>query len=720
MKSSLLRSLKKWTACFNSVYSFKPSTFLKQTLLFVLLACSSHVIATGQGDTQRLLSVSMMTESGHIASDMTQDLALIMTPKEGWHGYWTNPGDAGFPTRFDWHLPKGIEAGEVKYPAPSQLLTSDIMNYIYHDQYILLAPITVSKAIAVGTSVPIKVDMSYLVCNPTSCLPEQQTVEHTFTVGEDSQLLLDKKSSNDSNKELFDQWRQKLPQPMAAVGRFSVDKSKLTLALPLPSSVDIEGAHIYPVINGMIVNNAKQALQHKGDELLMQTQVGDNLEPVFKGVLVLKNGIGLSFSANKTEAIAFTPTVDNAKDTNGPNSWWLAITALLGAILGGLLLNIMPCVFPILSLKILSLSHQSSEERAKIGAIAYTLGAVLVCLVLGAAILSLRALGHQIGWAFQLQSPVMISVLIVLMSAIGFNLAGLFEIGTLTSGSKLQDQKGPMGDFWTGGLAALIATPCTGPFMATALGAALVLPMSIALMIFAGLGFGMALPFLLVSFIPKLRTCLPKPGGWMITARKILSIPMFITTLGLVWILLRQSTDTYVMMILTTTMLSTFGLWLTGAWQKSQHKRKWWPALLFTFIPLLLSIYTIPNSDELNVSSVQKEGTQVLSFDQNKLAELRAKQDMFVYFTADWCLTCKVNEKTSIDRDEVQHAFKQNNVAVMVGDWTNGDSQITEFLSQQGRSGVPLYLWYKKGEDTPVVLPQVLTPSILVDHAKQY
>lgn len=726
MTSSLLRSLKEWTACFNSVNLFKPNAFLKQTLLFILLACSSHVMATEQGETQRLLSVSMMTESGYLAADMTQDVALIMTPQKGWHGYWVNPGDAGFPTSFDWHLPKGIKAGKVKYPAPSQLVTSDIMNYIYHGQYVLFAPMIVSKDIAVGTSVPIKVDMSYLVCNPTTCLPEQQTVEHTFIVGEGHQLLLDKESNNDSNKEQFDQWRQKLSKPMAAEGRFSVDKNKLTLALPLPSNVDIEGAHIYPVINGMIVNNAKQALQHKGDELLMQTQVGDNLESVFKGVLVLKSGIGLSFDANKTDTIAFTPaaddskSIDNTKDTNQFSSWWLGITALLGAILGGLLLNIMPCVFPILSLKILSLSHQSSEKRAKTGAIAYTLGAVLVCLVLGAAILSLRALGHQIGWAFQLQSPIVISVLIILMSAIGFNLAGLFEIGTLTSGSKLQDQKGPMGDFWTGVLAAFIATPCTGPFMATALGAALVLPMSIALLIFAGLGFGMALPFLLVSFIPKLRTCLPRPGGWMITARKVLSIPMFITALGLVWILLRQSNDTFVMMILATTMLSAFGLWITGAWQQSQHKGRWWPALLLTLIPLLLSMYLVPSAGEIASRSVNEEETQVLNFDQAKIAELRTKQDMFVYFTADWCLTCKVNEKTSIERDEVQQAFKDNNIVVMVGDWTNGDSQITEFLSQQGRSGVPLYLWYKKGVDTPVVLPQVLTPSILIGYAKQY
>lgn len=303
------------------------------------------------------------------------------------------------------------------------------------------------------------------------------------------------------------------------------------------------------------------------------------------------------------------------------------------------------------------------------------------------------------------------------MSAIGFNLAGLFEIGTLTSGSKLQDQKGPMGDFWTGVLAAFIATPCTGPFMATALGAALVLPTTVALVIFAGLGFGMALPFLLVGFVPALRTRLPKPGAWMVTARRILSLPMFITVLGLVWILMRQSNDNYVLYVLAATMLSTFGLWLTGLWQHSQHKGQWWPSLLLTLLPLLALLYWVPQA-ESHAQGEQKEVAEALVFSQEQLNILGTQQDVFVYFTADWCLTCKVNEKTSIERQEVKAAFKQHNVATMIGDWTNGDSQITEFLSQHGRSGVPLYLWYKKGVNKPIVLPQILSQTILIEQAK--
>ena len=686
--------------------------FVQLVLFSASLICASQALANQQGNNPSLISISIQSESNQPAAGSTEALAITMTPKEEWHGYWENPGDAGFPTSFNWTLPKGVSIGEVQYPAPSQLVTSDIMNYIYHGEYALLASLVIDKSVPQGTELPIKLDISYLVCNPQTCLPEQQTIEKTLTVGDGK---VTQKSQN-----IFNQWRQKLPKPLDVKGQFSVEDGKFTLSLPLPSSIQINKAHIYPLINNTIVNNAKQALAHNGDVLTMQTQVGEEKSDVFKGVLVLDNGISLSFEASKTQHIAFTPSQHSddsnvSREQGSSSTWLIALTALFGAIVGGLLLNIMPCVFPILSLKILSLSHQGSEKQAKVGSVAYTLGAVLVCVILGGVILGLRSLGHQVGWAFQLQSLAVIAGLIVLMSAIGFNLAGLFEIGTLTSGSRLQDQKGPMGDFWTGVLAAFIATPCTGPFIATALGAALVLPIGIAFIIFAGLGFGMALPFLLVGFIPALRTRLPKPGAWMITARRILSLPMFITVLGLVWILMRQANNDFVLLVLAATMLSTFGLWLTGLWQHSQHKGKWWPALLLTLIPFLAVVYGVPSALS-SASTSQKTDSRIAAFNQEKLKELRSQGDVFVYLTADWCLTCKVNEKTSIDREEVQAALKQNNVVTMVGDWTNGDSEITAFLSQQGRSGVPLYLWYKKSVDEPIVLPQILSPSILMEN----
>jgi thiol:disulfide interchange protein len=695
--------------------------FAQESLWFVILwsvisVFSSHVMANVRDD-QNLISITMMMGSEQPVAGSTQALALIMKPQKGWHGYWRNPGDAGFPARFNWQLPTGLTVGEVQYPAPSQLVISDMMNYIYHGTYVLLAPISIDKSIAVGTQLTISLDISYLACDPTTCLPEQQTIETSFIVGKGIDDDVTDGDIDKQHQSQFNQWRQQLPKPIAVKGQFTVANDQFTLTLPLPSSIDTSNAHIYPAINNTIVNNARQTLTHASDMLTMRTQVGEEPNELFQGVLVLNNGIALSFDADKTDHIAFATMAENNTPSAKNGSWLVAIMAVFGAILGGLLLNIMPCVFPILSLKILSLSHQTSEKDTKLGAIAYTLGAVLVCVILGGVILGVRLLGHQVGWAFQLQSPAVIAGLIILMSAIGFNLAGLFEIGTLTSGSKLQDKKGPIGDFWTGVLAAFIATPCTGPFMATALGAALVLPVSIALLIFSGLGFGMALPFLLVSFIPTLRTRLPKPGMWMITARRILSVPMFLTALGLVWILMRQSNNDYVLSVLGATMLSTFGLWLTGLWQQSQHKGTWRPALALTILPFIAVVYWVPNT-HIASQIVQKDKATRLVFNADKLNELRLNQDVFLYFTADWCLTCKVNEKTSIDREDVTAAFKQNNVAVMVGDWTNSDSEITTFLAQHNRSGVPLYLWYKKAVDNPMVLSQILSPTILIEQAK--
>ncbi|WP_273859994.1 protein-disulfide reductase DsbD family protein [Photobacterium sp. GSS17] len=680
--------------------------------IMTLIACmivSFQALSNQYDYPNNLLSVSIIPELEHPSVGQTQTLALKMTPQEGWHGYWKNPGDAGFANHFKWSLPEGVTVGDFAYPAPSQLLTSGLMNYIYHGEYVLLAPLTISKDYQDGESVDLVLELNYLVCNPESCLPESQSLSTTLTVGDGA------KDSALQNR--FNQWQALIPKPINETGQFYTSDETFTLRLPLPSSVDIKNvdiknAHVYPVINDLMSNSAAQQFTLKDDRLTMTTTKGDLDGDLFEGVLELNNGTSLRFQAERIDA---SSSLSGQPDSWMDNDIVLSIIAFLGAIAGGLLLNIMPCVFPILSLKILSIAHQGSEKEARTGALAYTFGAVLVCVVLGGIILALRALGHQVGWAFQLQSPVVIATLIILMNAIGFNLAGLYELGTITSGSSLQESKGPKGDFWTGVLAAFIATPCTGPFMATALGAALVLPVVSAFMIFAGLGFGMALPFLLVSFIPRLRTVLPKPGAWMVTARRILALPMFITVLGLLWILMRQASSDFTLLVISATMLSTFGLWLTGLWQVSQRKMRWWPAIVLSLLPLLVMVSW--DSDALAQPSQIEPNA--LQFDQAKLDELKTEHDVFLYFTADWCLTCKVNESTSIERDSVKEVFNQQGVVSMVGDWTNGDSVITQFLTKHKRSGVPLYLWYRKGSDVPEILPQILTPNILLNQLSE-
>jgi thiol:disulfide interchange protein len=335
-----------------------------------------------------------------------------------------------------------------------------------------------------------------------------------------------------------------------------------------------------------------------------------------------------------------------------------------------------------------------------------------VCVGLGALLLGLRSGGAALGWAFQLQDPRVILLLLLLVMAIGFNLAGLFELPMLSAGGKLASGGGVAGAFWTGALAAFVATPCTGPFMAVALGAALVLPVAAALAIFFGLGLGIALPFLALGFIPALRRKLPKPGPWMETMRHILSIPMFATALGLAWILGRQAGVNAMTLGLAATALLGAGLWWVGMRQAKGKGHAWWP--LIALLPLALAmVVAVPNLAVTAKAEAAGEGDAV-AFSEEKLAALRAEgKPLFVYFTADWCLTCKVNEKAAIDRDEVRDAFTKGGVTVMVGDWTNGDPAIGRFLQQNGRSGVPLYLYYPKGGGEPKLLPQVLTPAML-------
>lgn len=369
----------------------------------------------------------------------------------------------------------------------------------------------------------------------------------------------------------------------------------------------------------------------------------------------------------------------------------------------------MPCVFPILSLKALSLARAGVEEReAKREALAYSTGVIVTCLALGGALLALRAGGATAGWAFQLQDPRIVGLLLLLVTAIALNLAGLFELATIGAGSALAAGGGTRGAFWTGALAAFIATPCTGPFMAAALGAALVLPAPAALAIFAGLGLGLALPFLAIGFVPALRRLMPKPGAWMGTLRRILSVPMFLTALGLAWILGRQAGVGGMTLALGAALLLGLALWWIGVRQTKGRS-----------ILLALPVAAIAAGLVLTLSpaAAAPEAGGALKaqpFSEAALQAARAsRRPVFVYFTADWCLTCKVNEKAAIERREVADAFARKQIAVLVGDWTNGDPAIGRFIEAQGRSGVPLYLYYQPGAAAPEVLPQVLSPAML-------
>jgi thiol:disulfide interchange protein len=388
------------------------------------------------------------------------------------------------------------------------------------------------------------------------------------------------------------------------------------------------------------------------------------------------------------------------------------LTALAGALIGGLLLNIMPCVFPILSLKALSLARTGGDEAAaRREALAYSAGVVLICLLLGGALLALRAGGAAVGWAFQLQDPRVVVSLLLLVTAIALNLAGLFEIPALTGGGKLAARGGTTGAFWTGALAAFVATPCTGPFMGAALGAALVLPLAAAMAVFAGLGIGLALPFLLLGLVPSLRRKLPKPGPWLASFRRLMSLPMFLTALGLAWILGRQSGVDGMALGLAAAMVVALALWWVG---RRQGLGRLWIPLAPAALAGIAAVLLVPTA---TAPAVARSQDLLLSepFSEARLASLQTEgRPVFVYFTADWCLTCKVNEKAALEREDVARAFAAGKVAVLEGDWTSGDPAIGRFLEKHGRSGVPLYLYYEPGRPVDI-LPQVLTPGRLTE-----
>ena len=650
------------------------------------------------------LTASLVAESSTPAAGKPTTLAILMTPQPGWHGYWRTPGDTGFPMKIDWTLPKGVTAGDPAYPVPTTLVIAGLMNHVFEKPYALLVPVTVPTGLAKGATLPISAKLQYLVCSASLCVPESADISTTLTIGDGT--------PDATSAARFDGWRKALPRPLGSPVTFETKAGKFRLAVPLPASVTLANPHLFAVTDGALDYAAPQTFSRDGDTLVIETKAGATPPKSFEGVLSLGDGNGLSFTATPG-AVPAAGSGDAGSARHG--TLRLALIALAGAILGGLILNIMPCVFPILSLKALSLAKAGGDERTvRREALAYTVGVILVCVALGGVLLAFKAGGTQVGWAFQLQDPRVILVLILLTSAIGFNLAGLFEFGAVTAGSDLAGKGGWAGAFWTGALAAFVAMPCAGPFMATALGAAVELPALPAMLVFIGLGIGFALPFLLIGYIPGFRRMLPKPGVWMETFKHILAVPMFLTALGLAWVLGRETQMSGVVIGVGAAMLFAFGLWLTGLRQRGFMAAAWVPAAA----ALLLAIGSIALLPPKETKAAEASATSQ-PFDEARLAALQAAhKPVFLYFTADWCLSCKVNEKAAIERAETQDAFRRAGVVTMIGDWTDGDAAIGKFLEAHGRSGVPLYLWYAPGKSEPQELPQILTPSLLAGLAK--
>jgi thiol:disulfide interchange protein/DsbC/DsbD-like thiol-disulfide interchange protein len=660
------------------------------------------------GNTELNVPATLMAESQQVKPGQSVTLAFVMEPKPTWHGYWENPGDAGIGMSFDWNLPAGVTAGNPQFPVPDTLLISSIMNYVYKGDYAVLVNLVLSDKVRPGP-LPISVKSEWLSCTDEICVPEQDELSITLqVVGNDAPLVLDKR---------FNGFRAALARPLGSEARFAVSNDRFRLSIPLPANVEIAKPYFFIKEDGIVDYAAPQSFSRDGDRLILETGArGDELDTI-TGILKIGDHLGFLLTATKGEvAMTGLPLAGDGAKTEGSAS--LLFLALGGALLGGLLLNLMPCVFPILSLKAISLAKAGGNEtEVRRDALAYTAGVVLVATALGAILLGLRASGAAVGWAFQLQDPRIIFVLLALVTAIGLNLAGLFELPNLNFGNKLTKKDGAAGSFWTGALAAFVATPCTGPFMAAALGATIILPPIAALVIFAGLGVGLALPFLLLAFVPAIRNRLPKPGPWLDSFRKAMAVPMFLTSIGLIWLLGRQiGTDALGLSLVFLLTVSLILWWFGGGQIKGLSRGALTSAAMV--VAISGAIIALPGEEAMNSQKLANTSTATLpseAFSEARLSELRASgQPVFAYFTADWCITCKANEAAAIQRTETADVFAAANVAVLMGDWTRPDPEISRFLEKHGRAGVPLYLYYAPGKE-PVILPQILTVATLTD-----
>ncbi|HEX2802827.1 MAG TPA: protein-disulfide reductase DsbD domain-containing protein [Sphingomicrobium sp.] len=617
------------------------------------------------------------------------ELAIVMHTKPGWHGYWLNPGDAGLPMKVHWELPRGWSAGPLRYPVPTRLTIAGLMNYVYERDYAVLVRLKAPPG--ANATVPIRAEAQWLACTDKICVPESGSLSLSLPIGRGT-----------PNRGQFDEWRRALPRPLASVAQFQAAGDKLRLAIPLPRDVKVERPYIFPATDGPVDYAGKQRFSRKDDLLIAELPRRRGNPEQLAGVLALGDGRGLEFEASPGSVPeAGSPLVDL-----GTNA---LLWAVLGAIAGGILLNLMPCVFPILALKALHLARSGGEARhARRDALAYASGAVIGTGALGVALVAIRAGGSAAGWAFQLQDPRTIMLLLLLATAITANLVGLFQLPAVAGEAR------PAGSFGTGALAAFVATPCAGPFLGAALGTALLLPLAGSVAVFAALGLGLALPFLAVAFIPPLRKALPAPGPWMGRLQRFLAIPMAATAVAALWLLHREAGQPGLWVGVAAAAILAVALAIVG---RSQRKGSSVPlfALLFAALVLAAAIALAPDRGDESRPQVSGAGRWSESAVRRELAQ---GHPAFVYFTADWCLTCKVNEAAAIDRESVRDVFKAAGVKVLAGDWTGGDPEITRFLESRGRAGVPLYLWYEPGRAEPEELPQVLTPGMLISRAR--
>ena len=624
-------------------------------------------------------------------------VALRMKFDGNWYTYWRNAGDSGEPVHIVWDLPDGVTAGPISWPAPKTKTVGPIVSYAMDIDVWLPVEISLNENIDPNAPITLRAHAYYLVCDDI-CIPEDGALTLPMAVGP--------KVENPTHSVLIKSAQSKIPKLGKAQGSAHLENGQVVFNITsLPNG--FESAALFPNENPVIIhsNPIDLANGQNGNRYSAVAGYGwdDGVSESFEATLVAEDGRAIVVPIATDRTIDIGPVKSGGQTAN--IGFW---GALIGAFIGGLILNLMPCVFPIISLKALSLSKTAHSERTEIrsAAWAYTAG-VLVSFVLFAGLITgLKAGGASIGWGFQLQSPWLVGLLSLLLFTIGLNLLGVFELsGRIQNiGINSANKSGAVPSFLTGVLAVIVATPCTAPFMASAVGLALASSAAVTLAIFLALGAGFALPFLLVAYVPGLLTRLPKPGAWMEYFKQFLAFPMFAAAIWLAWVLSLQAGAAGTLKLLSAGLIISFGIWIINRGSNT------WKIIggITILIAFLLPFSLTPSNQTTNLSAK--------TWSAQAVAAARAEgRPVFVDFTAAWCVTCKVNEGLVLKKTKTAKLFERTDTEFLIADWTNKDDVIAAELKRYGRAGVPLYLAYKPGAAEAEVLPQVLTYEILKD-----
>lgn len=679
-------------------------------------------------DTGHLVA-ELVARDQSVAPGATTYVALRQQIDKGWHTYWRNSGDSGEATKIAWTLPAGWTAGDIVWPAPTRQPTGPLMNYGFQGEVLLPVAITAPANARPGESVTLKAAASFLVCEEI-CVPEDAVLTLTLPV---------KEGLAQPNPQWGDPIAQALVSaPAAGALQASFAKQGPMLALAITGEalkgLDLADAYFFP-FDSTVIDHAKPQPIERGPEGLtlgltpgyafQQPQAPTSLA----GVLTVG---GKAFEVSAAEGALAAGAAGlgppPAKSAGG-DALGLPM-AVAFAFLGGLILNLMPCVFPILAMKAASLAVHAHERRAAQGqGLAFLAGVLATFLALALALIAVRAGGAAVGWGFQLQSPPVVAALALLMLAVALNLSGVFEVGSSLQGvgTGLASRSGLAGAFFTGALAVVVAAPCTAPFMAPALGWALTQTAPAAIAVFLALGLGFALPFALVAFIPGLLSRLPKPGPWMDGFKKLLAFPMYGAAGWLVWVLTIQAGDTALARVLAAAVVLALAAWLLGVAQRrrAQGRRPLLAAGLgaalaaAALVAVVWPGYGEPAAAVASTGGGGKAAVPYEAYSPEKLAAARAQgKPVFVNFTAAWCVTCQVNEKVALTSQAVADAFSETGAVYLKADWTRKDAVIEAELAKHGRAGVPLYLVYGAKGGDGVILPQILTEGLVVKALK--